>query len=106
MPRSSVGSSTVWSGKIGIRLPTVPPGPTHEEPCGPRQHSLCAMTSAKGVVVHYHEIGLKGRNRGFFERQLVTNVERSVRDFPGTKVEMLNGRLLVHTSEAHEELGE
>ena len=50
-----------------------------------------------GVVVHYHEIGLKGRNRGFFEGQLVRNIERAVRRFEGVKVSNLNGRLLVRT---------
>ncbi|MEX2395314.1 MAG: tRNA uracil 4-sulfurtransferase ThiI [Actinomycetota bacterium] len=52
---------------------------------------------AHGVVVHYHEIGLKGRNRGSFERQLVMNLERALGDAPNVKVESLSGRLLVRT---------
>ena len=59
----------------------------------------------RGVVVHYHEIGLKGRNRGTFERQLVRNLERALRGHPHDGVEVLNGRLLVHTDdEPSEEL--
>ncbi len=50
-----------------------------------------------GIVVHYHEIGLKGRNRGFFERQLERNVQRAVRDHDAS-VEVTNGRLVVHTT--------
>jgi thiamine biosynthesis protein ThiI len=49
-----------------------------------------------GVVVHYHEIGLKGRNRGYFERRLVDNLQR-VLEGSVQGVEMMNGRLVVHT---------
>jgi hypothetical protein len=33
---------------------------------------------SRAVVVHYHEIGLKGRNRSFFERALVRNLLQAV----------------------------
>ncbi len=49
--------------------------------------------SEHAVVVHYHEIGLKGRNRGFFEKRLVDNLKAVVDD----RVESMSGRLLVHT---------
>lgn len=60
-----------------------------------------APAASWAVVVHYHEIGLKGRNRGSFERQLVRNLERALRpaSMPAS-VEVLGGRLLVHTPEA------
>lgn len=51
-----------------------------------------------GVVVHYHEIGLKGRNRGFFEKRLVRNLKSALRGDQHTGVELLNGRILVHAS--------
>lgn len=58
-----------------------------------------------GIVVHYHEIGLKGRNRGFFERRLAQNIERTLGGLPYKRFEVLNGRMLVHMddppSEAH-----
>ncbi|MFN2490975.1 MAG: tRNA uracil 4-sulfurtransferase ThiI [Actinomycetota bacterium] len=47
------------------------------------------------IVVHYHEIGLKGRNRDFFERTLVTNLRRALR---GTRYERVRrgfGRVAV-----------
>jgi tRNA uracil 4-sulfurtransferase len=52
---------------------------------------------AHGVVVHYHEIGLKGRNRGFFERRLVDNLRGALVTFDDTRIEVMNGRLLVRT---------
>ena len=30
-------------------------------------------------LVHYHEIGLKGKNRSIFERQLITNLKRALK---------------------------
>jgi thiamine biosynthesis protein ThiI len=56
-----------------------------------------------GVVVHYNEIGLKGRNRGFFERRLVRNLESVIGG--GAKMESLTGRLVLHTAtEASEDI--
>jgi len=52
--------------------------------------------STHGVVVHYHEIGLKGRNRGYFEKRLVENL-RAALDGAEQRVEMLSGRVVVHT---------
>jgi thiamine biosynthesis protein ThiI len=56
-----------------------------------------------GVVVHYHEIGLKGRNRGFFERRLVDNLRAAVRGAGDVRVEVLNGRLFVRTADTPSE---
>ncbi len=65
-----------------------------------RDHARVAETSfARGVVVHYHEIGLKGRNRGFFERRLVRNLEDSLVGCEHNRVETTTGRLLVHTTD-------
>jgi thiamine biosynthesis protein ThiI len=46
-------------------------------------------------LVHYHELGLKGRNRGTFERQLKRNVEDALDTFADTTVARISGRLLV-----------
>jgi len=46
-------------------------------------------------LVHYHEIGLKGKNRPAFERQLVTNLGRALRTFPISGVRRAFGRLVV-----------
>jgi len=47
------------------------------------------------VVVHYHEIALKGRNRPFFINRLVRNIESATADLPVKRVVPLPGRLLV-----------
>ncbi|MFZ5915696.1 MAG: tRNA uracil 4-sulfurtransferase ThiI [Chloroflexota bacterium] len=44
------------------------------------------------IVIHYAEIGLKGKNRGYFERQLQRNVQQRLE---AASVERLSGRLLV-----------
>lgn len=47
------------------------------------------------ALVHYHEIGLKGRNRGQFERRLEENLRWSLRDVPGVEVSRVASRVLV-----------
>jgi len=47
------------------------------------------------LVVHYHEIGLKGHNRPLFLRQLARNVARAVRASGPAGVHLLSGRILV-----------
>jgi len=47
-----------------------------------------------GVVVHYHEIGLKGGNRRPFTKALVKNLQRALSRF-GVEVQDLFDRLLV-----------
>lgn len=51
-------------------------------------------TDPDGILVHYHEIGLKGANRGSFERRLIDNLQRSLSGLDA-KVENLPGRVLV-----------
>jgi thiamine biosynthesis protein ThiI len=50
-------------------------------------------------LVHYHEIGLKGKNRGRFENQLVKNIQTSLKEFPGTSPRRLSGRVIVDLPE-------
>jgi thiamine biosynthesis protein ThiI len=47
------------------------------------------------LVIHYSEIGLKGRNRAFFERQLQHNIHERLSGLEVTAIERLSGRLLV-----------
>ena len=47
------------------------------------------------LVVHYHEIGLKGRNRQFFEETLVTNLRRALRGTGYRRVRHGYGRVVV-----------
>jgi tRNA uracil 4-sulfurtransferase len=46
-------------------------------------------------LVHYNEIGLKGRNRAQFERRLRENIEAALVDFPIGPVERIASRALV-----------
>jgi thiamine biosynthesis protein ThiI len=47
------------------------------------------------LIIHYHEIGLKGRNRSTFERALVRNLQRATADLFIAKPRRLPGRILV-----------
>jgi len=51
------------------------------------------------VLVHYHEIALKGRNRPFFVDKLAGNLRRATADLSGTRVRALAGRILVRAPE-------
>ena len=46
--------------------------------------------------VHYAEVGLKGKNRVFFEKRLVNNIKLSLRGTGYEEVERLHDRILVH----------
>jgi len=47
------------------------------------------------LIVHYHEIGLKGKNRGFFEETLRRNLDRALAGIPHASPRRLRGRLEV-----------
>ena len=47
------------------------------------------------ALVHYHEIGLKGRNRSVFERRLQANLQWAVRDARAGEVFRIASRLVV-----------
>lgn len=51
--------------------------------------------SSRVCLVHYHEIGLKGKNRSTFERQLITNLKRALKG-RSAHVERLSGYVRVH----------
>ncbi len=46
-------------------------------------------------LVHYHELGLKGRNRASFEHRLLANMEAALVAFPVKEVLRISGHLLV-----------
>lgn len=46
-------------------------------------------------IVHYHEIGLKGKNRATFENQLVTNLRSACKPLGVQEVRRISGHLLV-----------
>jgi thiamine biosynthesis protein ThiI len=47
------------------------------------------------LVVHYHELGLKGRNRDFFERTLAQNLKRALRGTGYSKLRRGFGRIVL-----------
>ena len=51
------------------------------------------------ILVHYHEIGLKGHNRSAFEMRLLRNLEALLADFPLVTIHRISGRLLVFLKE-------
>ena len=47
------------------------------------------------VLVHYHEVALKGRNRFRFECRLRENLDRALVSFPVGRAERVTGRLVI-----------
>lgn len=47
------------------------------------------------IVIHYAEIGLKGKNRKLFEEQLISNIKTALSDQKVEAVKRTSGRLLV-----------
>jgi tRNA uracil 4-sulfurtransferase len=57
------------------------------------------VESVRVALVHYHEIGLKGRNKGAFERRLQSNIVWALRDIPGAEVVRVASRVLVRIAD-------
>ena len=53
--------------------------------------------SERLCLVHYHEIGLKGKNRSTFENQLVVNLTRALRGTSVSRIARISGYLVVET---------
>jgi tRNA uracil 4-sulfurtransferase len=51
--------------------------------------------STRAIVVHYHELWLKGRNRGFFLRRLLDALEWSVEGLPVERIDRPGDRVLI-----------
>ena len=52
------------------------------------------------IIVHYHEIALKGKNRPTFVRQLVENLERATEGLGVEEVRPLTGRVMMRLDES------
>ncbi|MBA4370567.1 MAG: tRNA 4-thiouridine(8) synthase ThiI [Coriobacteriaceae bacterium] len=52
----------------------------------------------RAALVHYHEIGLKGRNRAAFERRLAANLTAAVEGLTDGRVTRIASRLIVPVS--------
>jgi thiamine biosynthesis protein ThiI len=53
------------------------------------------MKSMRCIIVHYHELALKGRNRPYFEGRLVRNLREGLKDLGVRQVEPLPGRIRI-----------
>ncbi|MBI1845808.1 MAG: tRNA 4-thiouridine(8) synthase ThiI [Candidatus Rokubacteria bacterium] len=51
------------------------------------------MRLRAAVIVHYHEVSLKGGNRPLFLRRLVQNLERATSDLGRVRAQQLTGRI-------------
>ena len=51
------------------------------------------------IVCHYHEIGLKGKNRKFFENKLVENIKKALPLGSFEFVQRISGRIIVKLNE-------
>ena len=60
---------------------------------------MASDTFQRVVLVHYHEIGLKGHNRGRFEQKLVDNIKALTCDFPVSACHRISGRIVVFLKE-------
>ena len=49
----------------------------------------------KLLIIHYGEVGLKGKNRSFFENKLVQNIKLSLKDTEYADVRRIYGRIIV-----------
>ena len=51
------------------------------------------MTEDFCILIHYHEISLKGKNRSWFERQLIKNIKRQLFGLPFAMVNLTAARI-------------
>ncbi len=51
------------------------------------------MTETFCILIHYHEIALKGKNRSWFERRLIKNIKLQLSGLPFTKVQLNAARI-------------
>ncbi len=55
------------------------------------------------VLVHYHEIGLKGHNRSYFEKRLVKNLQALLHAYPIVTIHRISGRIIIFLKEGTED---
>ena len=53
------------------------------------------MTELRTLLIRYDEIGLKGRNRRFFENCLLNNIKRAFNGLDGVRFRLPRGRIMV-----------
>ena len=47
------------------------------------------------ILIHYHEIGLKGDNRSWFEKIFVSNIKKQLHNLPYQKIKIVAARVFI-----------
>ena len=47
------------------------------------------------IIVHFHELSLKGKNRSWFEKTLLKNIKRHLIGLPYSNINRLSGRIII-----------
>lgn len=55
------------------------------------------MTDFRTLLIRYDEIGLKGRNRKYFENCLLNNIKRALNGLDGVRFRLPRGRVMIDT---------
>ena len=48
------------------------------------------------ILIHYHEIALKGNNRKWFEKSLIKNIKIQLTNLPLTIINLFSARLVCY----------
>ena len=51
--------------------------------------------NSKCILIHYHEIGLKGDNRSWFEKIFIKNIKKHLNNLPYKKIKLIAARVFI-----------
>jgi len=51
------------------------------------------------ILIHYHELGLKGNNRNWFEKVFRNNIKKHLKDLPYHSIKLLGARVFINQIE-------
>ena len=54
------------------------------------------------ILIHYHELGLKGNNRNWFEKVFRSNIKRHLKDLKFQSIKILGARIFINQIELNE----
>ena len=54
------------------------------------------MSNQFCILFHYHEISLKGKNRSWFERQLIKNIKIQLKNLPLLNIKLISARIFCY----------
>ncbi len=58
------------------------------------------MSASRLILIRYDEIGLKGKNRKYFENLLLGNIKYKLRDVPDVRYQSPHGRIFIYADES------